>query len=71
MTRPQQHHHDDDQDSQEPRPDTALGELLKEFEEAETRHVGKPEPDEDPHGGSGGGDALTPNEEAQEKGARD
>ncbi|WP_329461553.1 hypothetical protein [Streptomyces sp. NBC_01431] len=63
MTRPKKQDHD----RGEPRPDTALGEALKEFEEAETRNVGKPEPDKDPHGGSGGGDALTPNEGAQEE----
>ncbi|MFD7336033.1 hypothetical protein ACFV98_08500 [Streptomyces violascens] len=48
-------------------PDTALDEVLKEFEEAELREAGGPERD-DAHDGEAG-DALTPNEEAQEEAA--
>ncbi|MFF4186716.1 hypothetical protein ACFYZ9_26370 [Streptomyces sp. NPDC001691] len=53
----------------EAHPDTALDEVLKEFEEAETRGTKKPDR-EDAHDGEAG-DALTPNEEAQEETAHD
>ncbi|MFH8484905.1 hypothetical protein [Streptomyces longisporoflavus] len=43
-------------------PDTALGEALKEFENAETDVLDEPEHDSDGEAG----DALTPNEGAQE-----
>ncbi|SDL00644.1 hypothetical protein [Streptomyces indicus] len=62
MSSPQ---HQSDQDSSAPDPDSALGEVFKEVEEAETRDPGL--------GGAPGehegeaGDALTPNEEAQEE----
>ncbi|MFF7970042.1 hypothetical protein [Streptomyces sp. NPDC007905] len=47
-------------DNHEERPDTALGEVLQEIEEAEQR-------DEDSHGGGEAADATTPNAEAQEQ----
>ncbi|GAA3487460.1 MULTISPECIES: hypothetical protein [Streptomyces] len=59
MTSPQ---HQSDQDAG--RPETALDEALKEFEEAETRDVGRTDLPAD-HDGEAG-DALSPNEEAQE-----
>lgn len=64
MTRPQPH----DDRSSEPDFDTALGEVLKEFKDAKdarTREPDRPEED-DPHDGEAG-DALTPNEQAQEE----
>ncbi|MER7175709.1 hypothetical protein [Streptomyces mesophilus] len=62
MTSPQ---HQSDQDpSSAVDPDTALGEVLREVEEAETRGPGH-EDLSDEHDGEAG-DALTPNEEAQE-----
>ncbi|MFE4861237.1 hypothetical protein [Streptomyces sp. NPDC056670] len=67
MTRLEQHH-DHDRDSAERHPKTALGEVLKEFEEAETRHVPGPRR-ESPHD-SEAGDGLTPNEGAQEESGR-
>ncbi|GAA4100238.1 hypothetical protein [Streptomyces hundungensis] len=62
--------HDHDQDSVERRPKTALGEVLKEFEEAETRHVDEPGPRRVSPNDSEAGDALTPNEGAQEESGR-
>ncbi|MFI6048876.1 hypothetical protein ACIBCO_02160 [Streptomyces violascens] len=65
-------HHQDSGPSEPPAskdPDTALGEVLKEFEEAELRGTSGPERD-DAHDGEAG-DALTPNEEAQEEAAED
>ncbi|MFG3281427.1 hypothetical protein [Streptomyces sp. NPDC048111] len=55
-------HHQDA--SSEPQSDSALDEVLKEFEHAETRgtRTGR----KDPHDGEAG-DALSPNEEAQEE----
>ncbi|NGO75731.1 hypothetical protein G6045_08580 [Streptomyces sp. YC504] len=65
MTSPQ---HQSDQDaSAAVDPDTALGEVLKEVEEAETRDPGR-DGLSDEHDGEAG-DALTPNEEAQEDAA--
>ncbi|MEU6763995.1 hypothetical protein ABZ916_15905 [Streptomyces sp. NPDC046853] len=53
-----------DPNGHEQPPDTALGEVLKEFEDAETdvRH----EPFEDDEHDGQAGDALSPNEAAQE-----
>ncbi|MFF1481172.1 hypothetical protein ACFVYD_27090 [Streptomyces sp. NPDC058301] len=64
MTRQQPGKHSPDDRPSEPDPDTALGEALKEFEDAETRDPGHTR--KDPHDGEAG-DALTPNEEAQEE----
>ncbi|MCX5206222.1 hypothetical protein OG897_33055 [Streptomyces sp. NBC_00237] len=64
MTSPQHQSrsHQDDQDADHP--ETAAGEALKEFEEAETHDVGRTDlPDE--HDGEAG-DALSTNKDAQE-----
>ncbi|MFD7541586.1 hypothetical protein [Streptomyces sp. NPDC059819] len=60
------HEQDSAQHNDEQRPDTALGEVLKEFEEAETHHVGRAEAGKSDRRAGEAGDALTPNEEAQE-----
>ncbi|MCT9092266.1 hypothetical protein N4G70_25830 [Streptomyces sp. ASQP_92] len=63
------HPHQQDNDSSASHADTALDEVLKEFEDAETRDP-KQTAREDAHDGEAG-DALTPNEEAQEEAADD
>ncbi|MCX5387153.1 hypothetical protein [Streptomyces sp. NBC_00083] len=63
------HPHQQDTGSSESHPDTALDEVLKEFEDAETRdprRAGR----EDEHDGEAG-DALSPSEEAQEEASDD
>ncbi|MEU9097834.1 hypothetical protein [Streptomyces sp. NPDC048361] len=65
MTHPQTQ----DNGSSKAHPDTALDEVLKEFEDAETRDprsAGR----KDAHDGEAG-DALSPNEEAQEEASDD
>jgi hypothetical protein len=62
MTSP---HHQSDEDSPvTDHPGTALGEVIREFEEAETRDVGRSATPEERDGEAG--DALTTNREAQE-----
>ncbi|MFJ6698114.1 hypothetical protein ACIQM4_18870 [Streptomyces sp. NPDC091272] len=77
MTSPQ-HQSDQDtggndaQDHETPatdHPGTALGEVLKEFEEAETHDVGRT--DLPPKHDGEAGDALSTNEEAQEDASHD
>lgn len=71
MARPERQDHGQHPDEPHPDPETALGEVLKEFEEAETQHVGEENPATDDHHDGEAGDALTPNEEAQEDADRD
>ncbi|MER0449775.1 hypothetical protein ABR738_35425 [Streptomyces sp. Edi4] len=65
MTRPHQH----DTGSAPSHPDSAMGEVLKEFEDAQTRDP-KKAGRKDAHDGEAG-DALTPNEHAQEEASDD